>query len=114
MPRPGISGEAGITSLEQGKTYYTSNAGTIDLRRAIADYLERRFSLTYSPEREIVVTVGGSEAIDLTLRALIEPGDEVIIPTPCFVCYGPLVEMCHGCAGLYRNQSGGQFQADGR
>lgn len=59
--------EAGITSLEQGKTYYTSNAGTIDLRRAIADYLERRFSLTYSPEREIVVTVGGSEAIDLTL-----------------------------------------------
>ena len=88
--------EAGIASLEQGKTYYTSNAGTIDLRRAIAEYLERRFALTYAPEKEIIVTVGGSEAIDLTMRALIEPGDEVIVPTPSFVCYGPLVEMCHG------------------
>lgn len=88
--------EAGITSLEQGKTYYTSNAGTIDLRHAIAAYLDRRFSLAYSPEKEIIVTVGGSEAIDLTMRALIEPGDEVIVPTPSFVCYGPLVEMCHG------------------
>lgn len=88
--------EAGIASLEQGKTYYTSNAGTIDLRRAIADYLDRRFSLTYDPVHEILVTVGGSEAIDLTMRALIEPGDEVIVPTPSFVCYGPLVELCHG------------------
>ncbi len=88
--------EAGIASLEQGKTYYTSNAGTLDLRRAIAEYLDRRFRLSYSAQDEIVVTVGGSEAIDITLRALIEPGDEVIVPTPSFVCYGPLVEMCHG------------------
>ncbi len=88
--------EAGITSLEQGKTYYTSNAGTLDLRLAIAEYLERRFGLSYSAEQEIVVTVGGSEAIDITMRALIEPGDEVIVPTPSFVCYGPLVELCHG------------------
>ncbi len=88
--------ETGITSLEQGKTYYTSNAGTMDLRRAIADYLDRRFALTYDPAGEILVTVGGSEAIDLTMRALIEPGDEVIVPTPSFVCYGPLVELCHG------------------
>lgn len=88
--------EAGIASLEQGKTYYTSNAGTIDLRRAIAEYLERRFALHYNAEREVIVTVGGSEAIDLAFRALINPGDEVIIPTPSFVCYGPLAELCHG------------------
>lgn len=88
--------EAGITSLEQGKTYYTSNAGTIDLRRAIAEYLERRFALRYDAEREVIVTVGGSEAIDLAFRALINPGDEVIVPTPSFVCYGPLAELCHG------------------
>ena len=87
--------EAGIASLEQGKTYYTSNAGTIDLRRAIAEYLERRFALRYNAEREIIVTVGGSEAIDLAFRALINPGDEVIVPTPSFVCYGPLAELCH-------------------
>ncbi len=88
--------EAGIASLEQGKTYYTSNAGTIDLRRAIAEYLERRFSLRYHAEHEVIVTVGGSEAIDLAFRALINPGDEVIVPTPSFVCYGPLAELCHG------------------
>ena len=88
--------EAGIASLEQGKTYYTSNAGTIDLRRAIAEYLERRFALRYNAEHEVIVTVGGSEAIDLAFRALINPGDEVIVPTPSFVCYGPLAELCHG------------------
>ncbi|MBE6576018.1 MAG: aminotransferase class I/II-fold pyridoxal phosphate-dependent enzyme [Ruminococcaceae bacterium] len=88
--------EAGIASLEQGKTYYTSNAGTIDLRRAIAEYLERRFDLRYNAEHEVIVTVGGSEAIDLAFRALINPGDEVIVPTPSFVCYGPLAELCHG------------------
>lgn len=87
--------EAGIASLEQGKTYYTSNAGTLDLRRAIAEYLERRFNLRYNAEREVIVTVGGSEAIDLAFRALINPGDEVIVPTPSFVCYGPLAELCH-------------------
>ena len=65
--------EAGIASLEQGKTYYTSNAGTIDLRRAIAEYLERRFDLRYNAEHEVIVTVGGSEAIDLAFRALINP-----------------------------------------
>ena len=88
--------EAGIASLEQGKTYYTSNAGTLDLRVAITEYLERRFALRYQAEKEIIVTVGGSEAIDLAFRALIEPGDEVIIPTPSFVCYGPIAELCHG------------------
>ncbi len=87
---------AGIESLEKGKTYYTSNAGLVSLREEIAAYLHRRFQLTYDPVKEVVVTVGGSEAIDLTMRALIEPGDEVIIPQPAFVCYGPICEMAHG------------------
>ncbi len=88
--------QAGIESLEKGKTYYTSNAGMVSLREEIAAYLNRRFDLTYDPVKEVVVTVGGSEAIDLTMRALIEPGDEVIIPQPSFVCYGPICEMAHG------------------
>ena len=88
--------EAGITSLEQGKTYYTSNSGLIEMRREICSYLDRRFSLTYDPESEIIVTVGGSEAIDIAFRAILNPGDEVIIPTPCFVCYEPLVTMADG------------------
>ena len=87
---------AGIESLEKGKTYYTSNAGLVSLREEIASYLNRRFGLTYDPVTEVVVTVGGSEAIDLTMRALIEPGDEVIVPQPSFVCYGPICEMAHG------------------
>lgn len=87
--------EAGITSLEQGKTYYTSNAGLIEMRREICSYLSRRFDLTYN-ENEIIVTVGGSEAIDIAFRAILNDGDEVIIPTPCFVCYDPLVKMAGG------------------
>ncbi len=85
--------EAGIESLESGKTYYTSNAGTLELRREIATYMSRRFSLSYDPGHEVMVTVGGSEAIDIAMRAVLEPGDEVIIPTPCFVCYEPLCRM---------------------
>lgn len=88
--------EAGITSLEQGKTYYTSNSGLIEMRKEICKYLDRRFGMSYDPEKEIIVTVGGSEAIDIALRAVINPGDEVIIPNPCFVCYDPLVTMADG------------------
>lgn len=88
--------EAGIESLEMGKTYYTSNSGLLEMRTEISNYLKRRFDLSYDPEHEIVVTVGGSEAIDMTMRALIDPGDEVIIPTPCFVCYDPLCRMADG------------------
>lgn len=87
--------EAGIESLQRGKTYYTSNAGLPALRAEIARYLTRRFGLSYTPA-ETLVTVGGSEAIDLAMRALLEPGDEVIIPTPSFVCYEPLARMCGG------------------
>lgn len=86
--------EAGVTSLEKGKTYYTSNSGTIELRRAISAYLKRRFDIApYDPEHEIVVTVGGSEAIDLSMRAILRPEDEIIIPNPAFVCYEPLAKM---------------------
>lgn len=88
--------EAGIESLEKGKTYYTSNAGTMELRREIDKYLTRRFHVSYDPNGEIIVTVGGSEAIDIAIRAVVEPGDEVIVPTPSFVCYSPIVRMAGG------------------
>ena len=88
--------EAGILSLEKGKTYYTSNAGTLELREEIVKYLSRRFSLSYDPKSEILVTVGGSEAIDLAIRALVDEGDEVILPTPCFVCYDPIIHLTGG------------------
>ena len=87
--------EAGIESLQKGKTYYSPNAGFTELQNEISKYLKRRFDLTYAPEQTIV-TVGGSEAIDLAIRAVVEPGDEVIIPTPCFVCYEPIVRMQGG------------------
>ena len=79
--------EAAIESLEKGKTYYTSNAGTAEVRCEIAKYLKRRFNLDYDGDGEIFITVGGSEAIDVAIRALINPGDEVIVPIPSFVCY---------------------------
>jgi len=79
--------EAGIYSLEKGHTHYSSNAGFIELRNEIAKYLDRRFDLKYNPTNEILVTVGGSEGIDIALRALVGPGDEVIIPEPSFVAY---------------------------
>ena len=88
--------QAGIESLEDGKTFYTSNSGLPALREEISKYLLRRFALKYDPASELIVTVGGSEAIDVALRAVIDPGDEVIIPQPAFVCYGPLVTMAGG------------------
>ena len=85
-----------IRALEKGKTTYTANSGLIGLRRAIAEYTERKNGLKYDPDREIVVTVGGSEAIDCAFRALLNPGDEVLIPEPSFVCYAPLVNIAGG------------------
>ncbi len=90
--------EAGIESLEKGKTYYTSNSGLTEMREEISRYLDRRFGLSYDPMSEIIVTVGGSEAIDIAMRAILDSGDEVIIPTPCFVCYEPLCKMADGVA----------------
>ena len=88
--------DAAITSLERGKTYYTGNSGLVELREAIAEYLNRRFSLEYDSQKEVIVTVGGSEAIDMAVRAVVDTDDEVIIPIPSFVCYGPIVELAHG------------------
>lgn len=96
FPTPWHVREAGIISLEKGYTYYTSNSGTLQLRQEISKYLSRRFDMNYDPNSEIIVTVGGSEAIDLAIRAIVEAGDEVIIPEPCFVCYDPLVRMAGG------------------
>ena len=86
---------AGIESLEKGRTWYTANAGLLELRRQIAAYLTRRFSLSYG-EQEILVTVGGSEAIDLCIRACLNPGEEVLIPEPSFVCYDPITRLAGG------------------
>lgn len=88
--------EEGIKALEKGRTHYTSNAGTMELREEIARYSKRKYNLTYDPKSEIIVTVGGSEAIDITLRALINPGDEVLIPEPSFVCYKPCTRLAGG------------------
>lgn len=87
--------EEGIYSLEQGRTFYTSNAGLMELKKEIVRYLDRRFHLPYTPE-QVLVTVGGSEAIDIALRSMLDPGDEVIIPEPCFVSYLPCVKMAGG------------------
>ncbi len=88
--------EAGIESLEHGRTRYTSNAGLKELRAEIAHYLDRRMGLKYDPAKEVLVTVGGSEAIDMCIRTLVQPGDEVIIPEPCFVCYEPITTLSGG------------------
>lgn len=83
--------EEAIYTLEKGKTIYTANAGLLELRKEICAYMKRRFDLTYSPTKQTLVTVGGSEGIDLALRILLEPGDEVLIPEPCYVAYAPCV-----------------------
>ena len=88
--------EAAIYALEKGKTHYTSNLGLIELRRAINKYLERHFSVSYSPEDEILVTVGVSEALDLACRALVNPGDKVMYHQPCYVSYHPSIALAHG------------------
>ncbi len=87
---------AGIRSLENGKTRYTANRGLETLCREIADYQKRKYDLCYDPATEIMVTVGGSEGIDAAIRAMVTPGDEVIIPQPSYVCYEPLVRMAGG------------------
>lgn len=88
--------EACVYSLEQGRTTYTHNAGLPELREEIADYLYRNFQVKYEPSNEIVVTVGGSEAIDLALRSLIEPGDEILVPEPCYISYSPITAITGG------------------
>ena len=88
--------EEGIYSLEKGRTFYTANAGLRDLRVEIHNYLERRCHVSYDPDKEIVVTVGGSEGIDIAMRAMLDPGDEVLIPQPCYVSYVPCAVLAGG------------------
>ena len=101
--------EAGIESLQKGKTYYTSNSGMPELRAEVCRYLKRRFDLCYDPD-EAVITVGGSEAIDLAIRAVVEPGDEVIVPTPSFVCYDPIVRLCGGMPVIIKTTARDRFK----
>jgi aminotransferase len=104
--------EAGIQSLETGKTFYTSNAGLEELRREIDKYMTRRFGLSYDPLSEIIVTVGGSEAIDIAMRATLDIGDEVIIPTPSFVCYEPLARMVGATPVILETYFENEFKID--
>ena len=96
FPTPWEIRKAGILSLEAGKTRYTANRGLEQLREEISHWMERKYGLSYNPSDEILVTVGGSEAIDGTIRAVVCPGDEVIIPQPSYVCYEPLVRLSGG------------------
>ena len=104
--------EAGITSLERGKTYYTANAGLMELRGEINNYMTRRFGISYEPSSEVIVTVGGSEAIDIAFRSVIEPGDEVIVPTPSFVCYAPLARMAGAVPVILETKFEDKFKID--
>ena len=102
--------EEGIYSLEKGRTFYTSNSGLKNLREEICRYLSRRCGLTYNPDSEIVVTVGGSEAIDIALRAMLNPGDEVLIPQPCFVSYVPCTVLAGGTPVVIQLEEKDQFR----
>lgn len=88
--------DAAIKSIQRGYTQYTSNSGLLELREKIAEYLELRLGLKYCPRNQLVITVGASEAIDITLRAVLNPGDEVLIPEPCYVSYAPCISLCGG------------------
>ena len=101
--------EAAIQSLERGHTYYTSNSGLMELRVEVANYMRRRFGLEYKSE-EVLITVGGSEAIDVAVRSLVNPGDEVIVPMPSFVCYEPIVRMAGGKAVIIETKAENGFK----
>ena len=102
--------EEGIRSLEDGKTWYSPNRGFIELRQEISRWLKRHYHVNYNDKEEILVTVGGSEAIDLCLRSLISPGDEVLIPEPSFVCYVPLTEMAGGVPVVLETKAEDRFR----
>lgn len=95
---PWLVRKKALDVLERKRMIYSANQGMAELRQEIANYLDRKYNLKYNPVNEVVVTVGGSEAIDLAIRALVNPGDEVLIVEPCFVCYKPIVELMHGVA----------------
>ncbi len=102
--------QEGIRTLEDGKTWYSPNRGFIELREEICRWLKRRYHIEYEPKTDVVVTVGGSEAIDLCIRTLVKPGEEVLIPQPSFVCYEPLTEMARGVPVLIETKQEDQFR----
>lgn len=102
--------EEGIYSLEKGRTFYTSNAGLKELKEEIAKYLKRRHGVSYDPKDEVMVTVGGSEAIDLALRAMLDPGDEVLLPMPSYVSYLPCVTLADGVPVVIELQEENDFK----
>ena len=102
--------EAAITALEKGKTRYTANRGMIALREEICKFYKKKYQLSYQPETEVLVTVGGSEAIDMALRCIIGEGEEVIIPEPCFVCYDPLTRMAGGVPVAIQTKAENEFR----
>lgn len=103
---------AGVKSILKGKTHYTENAGLYDLRRLVAKYEERLGGIAYSPDNEILITVGASEGIDLAIRAICNAGDEIIVPTPNFVCYKPLVELAGGVPKMLACSPNNGFKID--
>ena len=110
FPTPWHIRRAGIRSLEESKTRYTSNAGILELRTEICAFLKRRYSLEYSPRDEVLITVGGSEGIDTAIRALVGFGDEVIIPQPSFVCYEPIVRLAGGIPVIVELKEENEFR----
>lgn len=101
---------AAIKSLERGKTRYSSNRGLTELRSEICNYMNRKYSLSYNPDKEILVTVGGSEAIDAAIRAVVNSDDEVIVPQPSYVCYVPMVQMAGGIPIIIENKAENNFK----
>lgn len=102
--------DEGIYSLEKGHTHYTSNAGLKELRQEICNYMKRRFDLSYDPMTQVVVTVGGSEAIDIFVRSIVEPGDEVLVCEPSFVCYKPIVQLAGGKPVVIETKAENEFR----
>lgn len=110
FPTPWAIRRAAITTLEKKKTVYTANAGLIELRKSICKYIKKKTKVEYDATSEIIVTVGGSEAIDLGIRALVNPGDEVLIVEPCFVCYAPIVELTGGIPVSIETKAENEFK----
>ena len=102
--------EEGIYSLEKGKTFYTSNSGLLELREEICKWYKRKYNVDYDYKKEALITVGGSEGIDLAFRAMLDPGDEVIIPEPCYVSYVPCVELAGGVPVTIALKNENQFR----
>lgn len=102
--------DEGIYSLEKGRTFYTSNSGLMELRREICHYLKRKYNLSYRPEKQVVITVGGSEAIDIAFRAMINPGDEVIIPQPSYVSYEPCAVLANAIPVIINLKNENEFR----